>query len=240
MARIFWGPHDRPNRMLARRKMAPRGSGSPLRYAPRRAADGARPWPDAAARPSSARLPGSGSHHAPRTRQNRNGSDQPVTNPPSASRVETMHAHLRIRSGEVVTYDILRRALWPDRVPKCWRDELGELATALRRYLPDGCTITAIRGKGYVLRTPERRDRHPFGPISAAPPIVARSLRKPDDLALLRAERRADAATRPPPRPRACMCCRETFTSSGPGNRLCDPCRRRPDEIGDYSVRMPR
>ena len=127
-----------------------------------------------------------------------------------------MHAHLRIRSGEVVTYDILRRALWPDRVPKCWRDELGELATALRRYLPDGC------------------------PISAAPPIVARSLRKPDDLALLRAERRADAATRPPPRPRACMCCSKTFTSSGPANRLCDACRRRPDEIGDYSVRMPR
>ncbi|MBR9764729.1 MAG: hypothetical protein GYB53_14675 [Rhodobacteraceae bacterium] len=29
-------------------------------------------------------------------------------------------------------------------------------------------------------------------------------------------------------RQRVCLCCRDRFISSGPGNRLCSPCRRDP------------
>lgn len=33
--------------------------------------------------------------------------------------------------------------------------------------------------------------------------------------------------------PRNCMCCGRQFTSQGIHNRLCDPCRRTPDHLGE-------
>jgi len=35
-------------------------------------------------------------------------------------------------------------------------------------------------------------------------------------------------------RERGCLCCGHRFTSTGPGNRLCDPCRARPGDVGTF------
>ncbi|WP_333830513.1 hypothetical protein [Pararhodobacter sp.] len=41
------------------------------------------------------------------------------------------------------------------------------------------------------------------------------------------AERTADLLTiKSQAKPRPCLCCNATFISAGPGNRLCDTCRR--------------
>lgn len=50
----------------------------------------------------------------------------------------------------------------------------------------------------------------------------------------LRASRHDPGAA--PPRRRPCLCCRRTFESAGPGNRLCGTCRGRSSDVSPYAI----
>ncbi len=159
------------------------------------------------------------------------------------TQVDIVHAHLRMRSGEVVPFATLMRALWGDATNRYARDHLAALVAKVRKIIPPGYVIDAQRGRGYVMRIPERRDMVPLAeparvvkPEPVAPKPKAKKSR-PDHLKRWREELAAEAAKRAQPKQRRCLWCDATFASSGPGNRCCEKCQhRRREHAEDYSL----
>jgi hypothetical protein len=87
-------------------------------------------------------------------------------------------------------------------------------------------TIDYVQGRGWVVVSPE-------GNIVSGPNARETALRS-----LASHQRQADQKAKRGPR--ACMCCSATFDSQGPHNRLCDTCRRRPDDAVPCSYHRPK
>lgn len=88
-------------------------------------------------------------------------------------------------------------------------------------------TVETVHGVGHFVFAPDGR--------SVAGPYPAKN-RALADCRQMQAD--ADAKAKRGARP--CLCCRESFDSEGPHNRMCGPCRLRGDDTVSYSFINPR
>lgn len=79
--------------------------------------------------------------------------------------------------------------------------------------------VRYLTGRGYGVFAPSGALLHVYGSHTAAQERQHREQLAADSKA-----RRG---------PRKCLCCGRQFNSEGIHNRLCDPCRRTPDHLGE-------
>lgn len=94
----------------------------------------------------------------------------------------------------------------------------------LKRPIRQTYTVQHLNGQGYVVYDPEG--------VRVSEPVRNKvyAVERRDKLQAV-----LDGKTKRQDRP--CMCCGTTFPSVGIHNRMCDPCRRRPDvDISPNSI----